>query len=67
VLVRHTLRTALAPMVTVMSMDFAAFFSGAIVTETVFQWHGMGTSCLPPSSSVTSIRYWPGCSSRVVR
>jgi peptide/nickel transport system permease protein len=42
VLVRHALRTALAPMVTVMSMDFAAFFSGAIVTETVFQWHGMG-------------------------
>jgi peptide/nickel transport system permease protein len=42
VLVRHALRTALAPMVTVMSLDFATLFSGAIVTETVFQWHGMG-------------------------
>jgi peptide/nickel transport system permease protein len=42
VLRRHALRTALIPMTTVMSLDIAAIFGGAIVTETVFQWHGMG-------------------------
>lgn len=42
VLIRHALRTALIPLVTVMGLDLAAIFSGAIVTEKVFQWHGMG-------------------------
>jgi peptide/nickel transport system permease protein len=42
VMIRHALRTALIPMVTVMALDIAAIFGGAIVTETVFQWHGMG-------------------------
>jgi peptide/nickel transport system permease protein len=42
VMVRHALRTALIPMVTVMALDIAAIFGGAVVTETVFQWHGMG-------------------------
>jgi peptide/nickel transport system permease protein len=51
VLIRHALRTALAPMVTVMSLDFATLFSGAVVTETVFQWRGMGDFLL------TAIRY----------
>lgn len=51
VLVRHALRTALIPLVTVMALDLAAILSGAIVTETVFQWHGMGDFLLQ------SIRY----------
>ncbi len=42
VLVRHTLRNALIPIVTVVAIDFAAFFNGAIGTETVFGWQGMG-------------------------
>ncbi len=42
VMVRHALRTALIPFVTVMALDLAGIMSGAIVTETVFQWHGMG-------------------------
>jgi peptide/nickel transport system permease protein len=42
VMVRHALRTALIPFVTVMALDLAGILSGAIVTETVFQWHGMG-------------------------
>jgi peptide/nickel transport system permease protein len=42
VLVRHALRTALIPLTTVTSLDVAALLGGAIVTETVFQWHGMG-------------------------
>jgi len=50
VLVRHALRTALIPLVTVTALDIAALFGGAVITETVFQWHGMGDYLL------TSIR-----------
>jgi peptide/nickel transport system permease protein len=42
VLVRHALRNALIPLTTVTALDIAALLSGAIITETVFQWHGMG-------------------------
>ncbi len=43
VLVRHALRTALIPLTTVTALDIAGLLGGAIVTETVFQWHGMGS------------------------
>jgi peptide/nickel transport system permease protein len=42
VLVRHALRTALIPLTTVTALDIASLLGGAIITETVFQWHGMG-------------------------
>jgi peptide/nickel transport system permease protein len=42
VLTRHALRTALIPLTTVTALDIAALLSTSIITETVFQWHGMG-------------------------
>ncbi|WP_369265585.1 ABC transporter permease [Streptomyces sp. R35] len=42
VLLRHGLRTALIPMSTYFSYGFLALFTGAIFTETIFGWHGMG-------------------------
>ena len=42
VLIRHALRTALIPMTTVSALGIAAILGGAIITETVFQWNGMG-------------------------
>jgi peptide/nickel transport system permease protein len=42
VLIRHALRTALIPFVTVTALDIAAILGGAIITETIFQWRGMG-------------------------
>nr|WP_236666872.1 ABC transporter permease [Nonomuraea sp. K271] len=42
VIVRHALRTALIPMTTVTALDFATLISGAVITETVFQWRGLG-------------------------
>ncbi|WP_406074654.1 ABC transporter permease [Micromonospora sp. NBC_01638] len=42
VLRKYALRTALTPLVTVIALDFTAVFAGAVVTETVFQWRGMG-------------------------
>ena len=42
VLVKHGLRNALIPLTTVVAVDFAAILGGAIVTESVFAWQGMG-------------------------
>jgi peptide/nickel transport system permease protein len=39
---RHGLRNALIPLVTVMAIDIGALFGGAIITERVYDWHGMG-------------------------
>jgi peptide/nickel transport system permease protein len=42
VLIRHGLRNALAPVVTVAGIDFGALIGGAIVVETLFRWPGLG-------------------------
>jgi peptide/nickel transport system permease protein len=42
VLVRHALRNALLPLVTVVLLDAALVVSGAVVTESVFAWPGLG-------------------------
>ena len=46
VLLRHALPNAFFPLLTVLALDFALLFSGAVVTETVFAWPGMGTLLL---------------------
>jgi len=40
---RHALRTALLPFVTVVMLDAAIMVSGAVVTESVFAWPGLGS------------------------
>lgn len=42
VMVRHALRNALAPVVTVIGLQIGALLGGAIITETVFGWPGAG-------------------------
>lgn len=42
VLTKHGLRTALIPLTTVTALDFAGILGGAVITETIFGWHGMG-------------------------
>jgi ABC-type dipeptide/oligopeptide/nickel transport system permease component len=42
ILVRHALRNALLPIVTVVGVDFGSYLSGAVLTETVFAWPGLG-------------------------
>jgi peptide/nickel transport system permease protein len=54
VIFRHALRTSLTPVVTIMALDLAGLFSGAVVTETVFAWPGMGSLLI---QSVTKIDY----------
>ncbi|WP_406070744.1 ABC transporter permease [Streptomyces sp. NBC_01020] len=42
VVVKHGLRAALTPLVTIFGMDFALLIGGAVITETVFSFQGMG-------------------------
>jgi ABC-type dipeptide/oligopeptide/nickel transport system permease component len=42
VTVRHALRNALIPVITVLGLDFGAYLTGSILTETVFSWPGIG-------------------------
>ncbi len=46
VIYKHALRNALIPVVTVLSMTIPFLFSGAILTETIFVWPGVGTLAL---------------------
>jgi peptide/nickel transport system permease protein len=43
VIMRHAFRNALIPLTTIMAFDFAGILGGAIITEQVFAWRGMGT------------------------
>ena len=42
VTVRHALRNALIPVVTVLGLDFGYYLTGSILTETIFSWPGLG-------------------------
>jgi len=42
VVLRHAFRNALIPVTTLMAFDFGAVIAGAVITETVFGWQGMG-------------------------
>jgi peptide/nickel transport system permease protein len=43
VIMRHAFRNTLIPLTTIMVVDFAGIVGGAIITERVFGWSGMGT------------------------
>ena len=42
VIVKHAFRNALIPITTIVALDFAALIGGAVITEKVFGWQGMG-------------------------
>ena len=42
VVYKHALRNALVPVLTVVGLQFGALLAGAIVTETIFSWPGIG-------------------------
>lgn len=42
VVMRHALRNALIPVVTVLGLQFGTLLGGAVITETVFSWPGIG-------------------------
>lgn len=42
VITRHAFRNSLIPLATIVAFDFAALIGGAVITESVFGWQGMG-------------------------
>ena len=38
----HALRNALIPLISIMALSLAGLFSGAVITETIFAWPGIG-------------------------
>ena len=43
VIVRHALKNALIPVTTVIGLEVGALLGGAVITETIFSWPGLGT------------------------
>ncbi len=43
VVMRHALRNALIPIVTLVGLEFGVLLGGAVITETVFAWPGVGS------------------------
>ncbi len=52
IIVRHALRNALIPLVTILGLAFAGLMSGAIMTETIFAWPGIGRYAVQSSSNL---------------
>jgi len=43
---RHALRNALGPLVTLVGLDLGVLMGGAVVTESIFAWPGLGREVL---------------------
>ncbi|MBF0525015.1 MAG: ABC transporter permease, partial [Deltaproteobacteria bacterium] len=43
VLMKHALRNALIPIITLIGLQFGGLLAGSIITETIFSWPGIGT------------------------
>lgn len=52
VVVRHALRNVMIPLVTILGLAFAGLLGGAVMTETVFDWPGIGTYLVKAASSL---------------
>jgi peptide/nickel transport system permease protein len=42
VVLRHALRNALLPVITILGLSLPGIFGGAVITEQIFQWPGIG-------------------------
>jgi peptide/nickel transport system permease protein len=51
---RHVLRNAMAPVLTTIGITFGSLLSGAVLTETIFNWPGLGRYA---TTSVTSLDF----------
>lgn len=60
----YVIRPALVPLITIVALDLPAMLSGVIITETVFQWRGMGSFLLESISlrDVNAVLAWLGIS-----
>jgi peptide/nickel transport system permease protein len=52
---KHGLRNALIPLITLLALQLPGLFGGAIITETIFSWPGMGRLFIDAINNVD----WP--------
>jgi peptide/nickel transport system permease protein len=52
VMIRHAARNAFLPVMTVIGLSFGGLLSGAVVTETVFAWPGLGSYAFQSATSL---------------
>lgn len=52
VIIKHGLRNALIPLITLLALTLPSLFGGAIITETIFSWPGMGRMFIDAISNV---------------
>jgi peptide/nickel transport system permease protein len=55
VIIKHGLRNALIPLITLLALTLPSLFGGAIITETIFSWPGMGRMFIDAIANVD----WP--------
>jgi peptide/nickel transport system permease protein len=55
VIFKHGLRNALIPLITLLALTIPALFAGALITETIFSWPGMGRQLIDAITGVD----WP--------
>ena len=55
VILKHGLRNALIPLITILALSIPGLFGGAIITETIFSWPGMGRMQIDAIANVD----WP--------
>jgi len=46
VIFKHTLKNAMIPIITLIGIDFGSYLNGAVLTETIFGWDGIGLYAL---------------------
>jgi ABC-type dipeptide/oligopeptide/nickel transport system permease component len=42
VMLKHTMKNALIPIITLIGLDFGSYLNGSVLTETIFCWNGVG-------------------------
>jgi len=55
VILKHGLRNALIPLITLLALSIPVLFTGAVTTETIFSWPGMGRQLIDAITGVD----WP--------
>ena len=64
VVLKHALKNSLIPIVTLIGLDLGSYLNGAVLTETIFGWDGLGPLCPGRHhESVIIPSSWAWCSS----
>ena len=51
VILKHALRNSVIPVLTYLGIAFGGLLGGALITETIFNWHGIGLALWTPSAA----------------